>query len=150
MTKVFLASDHAGYELKESLQPFLRDHGFDPEDLGPFALDPNDDYPDFIIPLAARLTQFSDAFGIIIGMSGQGEAMVANRKKGVRTAVYYGGPTEILRLSRMHNNANILSLGAKFLTHEEAQQAAQIWLSTPFTNEERHVRRITKIDGYLY
>jgi ribose 5-phosphate isomerase B len=98
------------------------------------------------LPLALRIAEVPGAFGIIAGMSGQGEAMVCNRLKGVRAALYTGGPREILTLSRMHNDANVLSLGAKFLSQGEACEAALLWLQTPFSQEERHVRRIQKLD----
>ena len=100
--------------------------------MGPHTLEPEDDYPDYIIPLAKKVAQNKDIFGIILGFSGQGEAMAANRVKGARAAVYYGGSEELLRLTREHNNANILSLGAKFLTPKEAKEAIIIWLSTGF------------------
>ena len=86
------------------------------------------------------------AMGIIAGMSGQGEAMAANRVRGVRAAVYYGGPADIVKLSRRHNDANVLSLGARFVSFEDAAQAVDLWLSTRFEHDERHQRRILKMD----
>lgn len=145
--KILLASDHAGYELKQLLAAWLRDEeDHEVQDMGPHTLEPEDDYPDYIIPLAKKVAQNKDIFGIILGFSGQGEAMAANRVKGARAAVYYGGSEELLRLTREHNNANILSLGAKFLTPMEAKEAIIIWLSTDFTGAPRHVRRIEKLD----
>jgi ribose 5-phosphate isomerase B len=146
MKKVFLASDHAGFELKEALSTFLAERGFVIEDLGPSTYNKDDDYPDTIAPLARALAEEKEAFGIAIGMSGQGEAMTCNRYKGVRAAVYYGGNKEVLTLSRAHNNANILSLGAKFLSQEDAKEGVLLWLMTDFSGEERHMRRITKLD----
>ncbi len=145
--KVYLASDHAGFELKASLVDSLRAQGHEVEDLGPTTLDPTDDYPRTIAPLAQKVASEEGSFGIAIGLSGQGEAMEANRVKGVRAAVFYGGPDELVVLSRQHNDANILSLGAKFVSAEEAQRAVALWLATPFSNEERHMRRIKELDG---
>jgi ribose 5-phosphate isomerase B len=146
MAKIFLASDHAGYELKESLSAFLRERGYEIEDCGAFSLEPADDYPDYMLPMAAKVAEHEGAFGIAIGGSGQGEAVACNRVPGVRAAVYYGKSLEIIKLSREHNDANVLSLGARFMSADEAEQAALIWLTTPFSKEERHARRISKID----
>ncbi|HVV15280.1 MAG TPA: RpiB/LacA/LacB family sugar-phosphate isomerase [Candidatus Paceibacterota bacterium] len=145
MTKVFLASDHAGYELKEALTPFLAERGFAVEDLGPSSLDPNDDYPDYLGSLGRKVAENKGSFGIGIGGSGQGEAMAVNRSLGARAAVYYGGPEEIVKLSRQHNDANVLSLGARFLSADEAKKAVELWLATPFSGDERHARRIQKL-----
>ena len=145
MKKVFLASDHAGYELKEALGPFLAERGYQVEDLGPSSFDPADDYPDTIGPLARAIADDKTAAGIAIGGSGQGEAMVCNRTSGVRAAVYYGGNKDIVKLSREHNDANVLSIGARFISQEEAKEAVLLWLETPFSGEERHVRRIAKL-----
>ncbi|HVV39018.1 MAG TPA: RpiB/LacA/LacB family sugar-phosphate isomerase [Candidatus Paceibacterota bacterium] len=145
MIKVFLASDHAGYEMKEALNAFLSERGFAVEDLGPASLDPQDDYPDYLMSLGRNVAENKGSFGIGIGGSGQGEAMAANRTPGARAAVFYGGPDDILTLSRQHNDANILSLGARFVSIEQAKQAVALWLATPFSGEERHVRRIQKL-----
>jgi ribose 5-phosphate isomerase B len=146
MKKVYLASDHAGYELKSALSAFLSERGYDVQDLGPSNYDAADDYPDTIAPLARAIAEDASAFGIAIGGSGQGEALVCNRVKGVRAAVYYGGNLDIVKLSREHNNANVLSLGARFLSQDEAKEAVHLWLTTDFTNDERHVRRVHKLD----
>jgi ribose 5-phosphate isomerase B len=146
--RILIASDHAGYELKQLLAAWLKEEeDHEVEDLGPHTLEPEDDYPDYIMPLAQKVAQNKDIFGIVLGFSGQGEAMAANRVKGARAAVYYGGSEELLRLTREHNNANILSLGAQFLTPMEAKEAIIVWLSTDFTGAPRHVRRIEKLDS---
>ena len=144
--RLYIASDHAGFLLKSELAAYLQDEGHEVKDMGPYAHDPEDDYPDFCIPLAQKVAGDSDAFGIVVGFSGQGEAIACNRVKGARAAVYYGGPEEVLRLSRDHNDANILSLGAKFVSTEEAKEAVMIWLATDFSKSERHIRRIQKLD----
>ena len=149
MVKIILASDHAGFGLKEALKPLLRELKMPYEDIGPKQLDKADDYPDFIIPAAQKVASVPEGtFGIIAGWSGQGEAMAANKVKGIRAAVYYGGQPKIIRLSREHNDANVLSLGAGFLKTEEALDAVREWLATKFTKEERHVRRIAKVATY--
>ena len=145
MKKIYIASDHAGFELKERLLSFLTERGYEVSDLGPPTYDKNDDYPDTIGVLVRAVADAPGAFGIAIGGSGQGEAMVANRTPGIRAAVFYGGNKDIVKLSREHNDANILSLGARFLSPEEAQEAVLLWLDTPFSGEERHVRRIAKL-----
>lgn len=143
--QIFLASDHAGFELKNILAQFLRGQGNEVEDMGPATYIEEDDYPDYITPMAAKVAQNKGSFGIAIGGSGQGEAMAANRIKGVRAAVYYGVNKEIIKLSRQHNDANVLSLGARFISADEAIAAVLEWLSTPFSNDARHVRRIEKL-----
>ena len=142
--KIFLATDHAGFELKEKLKPFLQKLGYEVEDFGAYELNPEDDYPDFIVPAMKTVAENLGSFGIILGGSGQGEAIVANRIKGIRAVVYYGGKEEIIKLSREHNDANVLSLGARFLSEDEAKEAIELWLRTPFSGEERHLRRIKK------
>ena len=142
--KIVLATDHAGLKLKEEIKKHLMESGMEVEDMGAYSLDPKDDYPDFIIPAAKKVAK-DQSKGIIFGASGQGEAIVANKVKGIRAALYYGKDIKIVRLSRTHNNTNILSLGAKFLTKEEAIKAVNIWLETDFSSEPRHLRRIKKI-----
>ncbi len=142
---IYIASDHAGFELKKVLIDYLKSKGEEVKDMGPEVYDKLDDYPDFIYPCAKRVGQESGSLGIVIGWSGQGEAFAANKAKGVRAVVYYGGNPEIIKLSKIHNNANVLSLGAGFLSVDEAKAAVDLWLATDFLNEERHVRRIEKI-----
>jgi ribose 5-phosphate isomerase B len=144
---IYLGADHAGFELKEEIKKFLLSLGLGVEDKGAMELDLDDDYPDFVYPVAQAVAQDPGASrGIVLGGSGQGEAMVANRVKGVRSAVYYGWPLDIVKLSRQHNDANVLSLGAWFLTKEEAIEAVKLWLETPFEGG-RHERRIEKIQN---
>lgn len=144
--RVYLAADHAGFETKEFLEKKLEEAGFEPVDCGAFAYDPEDDYPDMVAKAADALEKDTAARAIILGGSGQGEAIEANRRKGIRAAVYYGGPLDIVTLSREHNDANVLSLGARFLTKEEAWDAARLWLETQFSHAPRHARRLEKLD----
>lgn len=144
--KIYLASDHAGFKLKEEIRHFLVEEGYNVADLGPNREAPDDDYPDYIRPVAERVSLETGAVGIVFGGSGQGEAMVANRFSGVRAAVWYGKNERIITLSREHNDANILSIGARFVSTDDAKHAIRLWLTTPFSHEPRHERRIDKID----
>ena len=143
--KIHLATDHAGLELKEKVKLYLSDLNYEVIDHGAYEYDALDDYPDFIFPCANAVSNDPESKGIILGGSGQGEAMAANRVKGVRAAVFYNGPDEIIKLSRQHNNANILSLGARFMSEEEMHKVIEVWLSTDFESG-RHQRRIEKLD----
>jgi ribose 5-phosphate isomerase B len=143
--KIHLATDHAGLELKEKVKLYLSDLNYEVIDHGAYEYDALDDYPDFIFPCANAVSNDPESKGIILGGSGQGEAMAANRVKGVRAAVFYNGPDEIIKLSRQHNNANILSLGARFMSEEEMYKIIELWLSTDFESG-RHQRRIEKLD----
>ncbi len=152
--KILFATDHAGFELKEILIPFVRSLGYEVEDYGAYEYDENDDYPDSISKAANEVSKDPDNLkAIILGGSGQGEAIVANRYPNVRAIVFNGQceasegmkvPNEIV-ISRQHNDANIISLGARFLNKEAAKEAVKLWLETLFSGEERHVRRIAKI-----
>ncbi len=154
--KIALATDHAGFENLKELKGYLISKGHECIDYGPKVLDPADDYPDFIFPAAKAVANGDCEVGIIMGMSGQGEAMTANRVKGVRCGLFYGtakakdDDTEdkylILKLNRQHNHANMLSLGARFLDDTEIQNAVDVWLGTEFSDEERHQRRVNKLD----
>ena len=142
---IVLATDHAGFELKEHVKKFLSEKGFEVKDFGALEYDALDDYPDFIIP-AAKFISEHKLIGIIFGGSGQGEAMAANRIKGIRAAVFYDGPDDIIELSKLHNNANILSIGARFVTKQKSEKIINLWLSTDF-EEGRHQKRIDKLDS---
>lgn len=165
--KIYIGADHTGYDLKEKLKTYLPelDLGYEVVDKGAFKNDAEDDYPDFIKPVAEAVAEDRknniESFGIILGGSGQGEAMCANRVPGARAAVFYceavpqepvdidgeknADPYEIVKLAREHNNANILSLGVRFLSEDQAKFAIELFLSTKFSGEERHIRRIEKI-----
>lgn len=144
--KIYFATDHAGFEMKETLKDFVSGLGFEVQDFGSFEYDENDDYPDYISKCAKAVSEDDNSLGVVLGGSGQGEAMVANRFRGVRCTVYYGGNENILRLSKEHNDANILSLGARFISIDEAKSALQIWLDSSFSKDERHTRRIEKFN----
>lgn len=145
---IYFAADHWGFELIPQLRTFVEDELQHPtEHCGPYELDLDDDYPDFIGKAAKAVSNNPEnSRAIIFGKSGQGEAMCANRYKHVRAAVYYGGQEEIVKLSREHNNANVLSLGAGFMDLDTMKHVIQMWLDEPFSEEERHIRRIKKLD----
>lgn len=145
--KIFIASDHAGYHLKKQLKQYLDVKGYEVEDIGAHELDEADDYPDFIIPCAQKVAKEKDSMGIVIGGSGNGEAIAANKVKGIRAAVYNGGKPEIGRLAKEHNNANVLSLGARFISEEDAKRVVTLWLDSKFEGG-RHERRLEKISKF--
>ncbi len=143
---IYLATDHAGFTHKEYLKGFLKERGHEVVDCGAYTCEALDDFPDFIIKAAAAVNKEPETVrAIIFGGSGQGEAMLANRFAHVRAAVYYGGNRDILTLSRTHNNANVLSLGARFLDPEELPELVELWLNTTFSREEKYHRRNKKI-----
>ena len=141
---IHIGTDHAGFELKNKLVEYLNKLGHEITDHGAFSYDPNDDYPDFIAPVAHAVSMDMNSLGIILGGSGQGEAMNANRFAEVRAIEYYGGEIEIVKLGREHNNANILSLGARFVTDDEAYEAVRVFIETEFSGDERHIERLSK------
>ncbi|MEK7463899.1 MAG: RpiB/LacA/LacB family sugar-phosphate isomerase [Patescibacteria group bacterium] len=146
--KILLAADHAGFGLKNNIKDFLIAEGFQIEDMGARAFDPADNYPEIMLPVAMKIVDDPEnTKAIVFGRSGQGEAIICNRFPGVRADVYYGGSMEIVRLSREHNDANVLSIGADFVKEKEAQEAVRLWIATPFTHEERHVKRIEMLDN---
>ena len=148
-----LAADHAGFNLKEQLKVKFQASdfkfqasSFTLQDVGAFSLDPADDFP-LIIKLAAEQVAKDplNTKAIVLGRSGFGEAIVANKYRGVRAVIYQGGDLAELRLSREHNDANVLALAGAFLTVEQAWPAVQLWLNTAFSGAERHLRRLEQI-----
>src|SRR3989338_8482041 len=151
--RIYIGADHAGFELKKKLIDFLvKELKYEVVDVGPYSYDENDDYPDFVISCARKVARSADenreSVGIVIGGSGQGEAIAANKVKGIRCCVYYGGDKKIITLSKEHNDANVLSLGARFISTRKAKNVVKLWLETKFLNEERHKRRIEKIKRF--
>jgi ribose 5-phosphate isomerase B len=145
--KIYFAADHAGFEMKNMLLGYVKELGYEVEDCGAYELDPNDDYPEFIKKAAQKVSEDSENNrAVILGGSGQGEDMVADKFPNVRSAEYYGGNIEIVKLSREHNDSNVLSLGARFLKEGEAKEAVKLWLETDFSHDERHIRRIENIE----
>ncbi|MDQ3244731.1 MAG: RpiB/LacA/LacB family sugar-phosphate isomerase [bacterium] len=162
--KIYLGSDHAGFEYKKIIKEYLPSLGLDYEvvDKGAFVLNEDDDYPDFVTLVALDVAGDKDSMGIVFGGSGQGEAMCANTVSGVRATVFYGPKEliksidvdgaesndlfEIIKLAREHNDANILSIGARFVSIDEAKFAIELFLKTKFSGEERHIRRLTKFN----
>ena len=145
--KILLASDHAGFALKKLVGTELEKKGYEIEDLGPSTLNEQDDYPELIRPVAERIAKDNALKGIVFGGSGQGEAIVANREKGVRAIVYNTDNIDIVAVGRQHNDANVLSIGARFVSDSAALAAVEKFLSEPFSEDERHVRRIKAIDN---
>lgn len=152
--KIILASDHAGFELKGIIKTFLEELGYSVLDVGAHELVPEDDFPVYVSAGAIKVAEdlSGNTKAIVIGGSGQGEAMMANRFPGVRAVVWYGGGVsssqlDIIKLSREHNDANVLAIGARFVTEEEAKQAVEKWLATPFSGIEKYQRRNEEIDS---
>lgn len=146
MKKVYIASDHGGFYLKEEIKKELSKGDYDVEDLGNTTFDEGDDYPDFSFSLGEKVSQNSGSFGIVIGRSGNGEAICANKIKGIRAALCTS--EEMAKKAREHNNANVLSLGADYIEKQELLKIVDTFLNTDFSNEERHVGRINKISEY--
>jgi ribose 5-phosphate isomerase B len=144
--RVYLGSDHAGFELKARLVARLGELGHEPVDCGPHVFDPEDDYPPYVLLAASRTAADPESRGIVIGGSGNGEAIAANKVRGVRCALAFSDDTA--RLAREHNDANVLSLGARMYDEATAVRYAELFLSTAFSREERHVRRLAQLGRY--
>ena len=142
--KIALASDHAGFDYKTALAQWLRDHGHEVRDFGTSSAEPVD-YPDFIRPAAESVARGECERGIVLGGSGNGEAIVANKVPGVRCGLCWN--EEVARLNRQHNDANVLSLGQRTITRDLALRIVEVWLATPFEGG-RHLRRVQKIEGH--
>jgi ribose 5-phosphate isomerase B len=144
--RVYLGSDHAGFELKNHLMDRLTTSGHEPVDCGPQVYDAEDDYPPYCLRAAARAAADPASLAIVIGGSGNGEQIAANKVKGVRAALAWSEQTATL--ARQHNNANVLSIGARMHTQEEALKFVDLFLATPYSHAERHQRRIDMLDAY--
>jgi len=143
---VYLGSDHAGYELKAALVKRLAQLGHEPVDCGPAGYIPDDDYPAYVLRAARAVAAEPGSFGIVIGGSGNGEQIASNKVTGVRAALAWS--EETARLARQHNDANVLSLGARMHTTDDAAGFAATFLSTPFSGDPRHARRLAMITRY--
>ncbi len=144
--KVYFASDHGGYEFKEELKKYIKDKGYEVEDMGAYEPDSKDDYTDFVFPLAIRVSKEKDSFGIVLGRSGNGEQIAANKVKGIRAVLCL---TEVMaQTARDHNDANVLSLGADYIELDKAKKVVETFLKTPFSEAKRHTRRLRKINEY--
>jgi ribose 5-phosphate isomerase B len=144
--RLYIGSDHAGFALKNRLLEHSRTLGHEPVDCGPAAFDPEDDYPAYCLFVGASVVADPGSLGIVIGGSGNGEAIAANKVPGVRCALAFSDDTA--RLGRQHNNANVLSLGARMYDEATALRFAELFVSTPFSGIARHERRIEILDGY--
>jgi len=144
--RVHIGSDHAGFELKNHLVEVLSAAGHDVVDHGPQTLDPDDDYPVYCIPAAEATVADEGSLGIVIGGSGNGEQIAANKVKGVRAVLAYDADTA--KLGRLHNNANVISVGARMHSLDEATELITLFLGTDFSGEQRHQRRIDQLAAY--
>jgi ribose 5-phosphate isomerase B len=148
--RVHLGSDHAGLELKDHLLAWLRDHGYEPVDHGPFVYDALDDYPVFCLraaeAVAAERVSGHDSLGVVIGGSGNGEQMAANKVTGVRSALVWSEETAVL--AREHNDANVASVGGRMHSVDDMTRFVEVFLTTAFSGDERHVRRIGQVASY--
>jgi ribose 5-phosphate isomerase B len=144
--KVYIGSDHAGFELKNALVARAGELGHQAVDCGPAVYDADDDYPPYCLLVGTRVVADPGSLGIVIGGSGNGEAIAANKVKGVRAAVAFSDETATL--CREHNDANVLSLGARMYDQATAVHYAELFLATAFSGAERHARRIALLSGY--
>jgi ribose 5-phosphate isomerase B len=144
--RVHLGCDHAGLELKAHLVSWLTDHGHEPVDHGPFVFDALDDYPVFCLRAAEGVAADPGSLGVVIGGSGNGEQIAANKVEGIRCALVWSEETAVL--AREHNDAQVISVGGRMHSVEEMTRFVEVFLETPFSDEERHVRRIRMLADY--
>ncbi|TNH24843.1 ribose-5-phosphate isomerase [Micromonospora orduensis] len=144
--RVYLGSDHAGFELKVHLANHLAKQGYDVVDVGPHSYDPDDDYPAFCLHTGDRVVADGAGLGVVIGGSGNGEQIAANKVAGVRAALAWS--VETAQLARQHNDANVVAVGARQHTLDEATGIVEAFLNTPFSGNDRHARRITQVAEY--
>lgn len=144
--QIHIGADHAGLELKAELIAHLKSKGHNVTDHGPYEYDALDDYPDFCIPAAEAVAKDAASLGIVIGGSGNGEQIAANKVKGIRAALAWNIATA--KLSREHNNANVIAVGGRMHSIDECKAIIDAYIAEPFSNDERHIRRINKIAAY--
>lgn len=144
--RVHIGSDHAGLELKNALVEHLKSSGHDVVDHGPHVYDALDDYPVFCIPAAQGVASENGSFGIVLGGSGNGEQMAANKVKGIRAALVWS--VETAKLAREHNDANVIAIGGRMHPIEVCKELIDVFLATPFSNDERHIRRIGQVSNF--
>ncbi len=144
--KIYLASDHGGFALKEEVKTYLQNENYEVVDMGNTENNPEDDYPDFIIPLAEKVPSESDAVGLVFGRSGNGEQIAANKVMGIRAALCTS--PQMAAKAREDDHANVLALGGDYLDFEFAKEIIETFLKTPFSSDERHMRRVNKINEY--
>jgi ribose 5-phosphate isomerase B len=144
--RVYLGSDHAGYELKEHLAAHLPTIGYEVVDVGPHAYDPDDDYPAYCLATGARVVEDRGSLGVVVGGSGNGEQIAANKVDGVRAALAWN--TDTARLAREHNDANVVAIGARQHPRDEATRLVEAFLATAFSGSPRHARRIAQLAEY--
>jgi ribose 5-phosphate isomerase B len=144
--RIYLGSDHAAFELKAAVIDWLRAAGHEPVDCGPAVYDAVDDYPVYVLRAAERVVADPGSLGVVLGGSGNGEQIAANKVRGVRAALAFSDETA--RLAREHNNANVLSLGARMYAESDALRYVEAFIATPFSTDERHARRLAMIAGY--
>jgi len=144
--RIHIGSDHAGFELKTALIEHLVNNGHDVSDHGPYEFAAQDDYPEFCISTAQAVSKDASSLGIVLGGSGNGEQMAANKVKGIRAALAWN--IEIAKLAREHNNANVVAVGARAHTLVESKAIIDTFINTPFSNDERHVRRINQMSNF--
>ncbi|MCG5216281.1 ribose-5-phosphate isomerase [Streptosporangium sp. KLBMP 9127] len=144
--RVYIGADHAGYEFKNHLSSWLKEHGHEVIDCGPFVYDAEDDYPTFVLRAAQGVAEDPGSLGVVIGGSGNGEQIAANKVRGIRAALAWS--EETATLAREHNNANVVSVGARMHSAEEATRFVEVFLGTSFSGSERHSRRIAQIASY--
>lgn len=144
--RIHIGGDHAAYDLQQVLIAYLEDSGHEVVNHGPFDYDALDDYPAFVLRAAEAVAADTTAFGVVLGGSGNGEQMAANKVPGIRAALCY--TSELAALARQHNDAHVVSIGARFTTHEVAKDIVDTFVATEFTNDERHSRRIGMVTAY--
>ena len=144
--KVRLSGDHAGFKLKEKIKKYFNKKNIFYKDFGPLVYKKTDDYPDYVIPMAQKVAKDKDSLGIVIAGSGIGETIAANKVKGIKAVLYHGKSPDLITTSKLHDNANILCIGSRFVKKRDAIKSIELWLKTPFSNAARHKRRLRKID----